>query len=162
MDAGVAVAVAVSDGRAFHMPDEAAANDRIKALQRSRARCTRGSNQWNSRTRRLRRLYARRTRLRDQADRHLAKRIAATPNIRAVGAEATNNKGMVASAAGTVEHPGTNVAAKRGLNRALHTSRFAGVRTAMGLIYLSDQHLPVGHICSGRFLWAVASPFCVL
>ena len=31
-----------------------------------------------------------------------------------------------------------------------------------GLIYLSDQHLLVGHICSGRFFWAVASSFCVL
>ena len=45
-----------------------------------------------------------------------------------MGAEITNNKGLVVSAAGTAEHPGTSVAAKRTLNRLLHSSRFAGVQ----------------------------------
>ena len=44
----------------------------------------------------------------------------------------TNNKAMVASAAGTAEHPGVNVTAKTGLNRVLHSSRFAGVRVDIG------------------------------
>ena len=131
VDAGVAIAVAVSDGREFHMPDETDINNQIKQTQQSRARCTYGSHQWNHRSNQLRKLYERRSHLRDQADRHIAKAIATTPNIRAVGAEITNNKGLMASAAGTAEHPGVNVAAKRTLNRMLHSSRFAGVRTAI-------------------------------
>ena len=131
IDAGVAIAVAVSDGRAFHMPDETDIDNQIKTLQQSRARCSHGSHQWNRRSDQLRRLYERRSHLRDETDRHIAKTIATTPNIRAVGAEITNNKGMVASAAGTAEHPGTSVAAKRTLNRLLHSSRFAGVRVAI-------------------------------
>ena len=63
--------------------------------------------------------------------RHIAKRVASTPGVRAVGVEATNNRGMVATAKGTRAHPGRNVSAKRGLNRALHTSRYAGIRTAV-------------------------------
>ena len=131
IDAGVAIAVAVSDGRAFHMPDETDIDDQIKALQQSRARCTYGSRQWNRRSGQLRGLYERRSHLRDETDRHIAKTIATTVNICAVGAEITNNKGLVVSAAGTAEHPGTSVAAKRTLNRLLHSSRFAGVRVAI-------------------------------
>ena len=131
VDAGVAIAVAVSDGREFHMPDETDLDNQIKALQQSRSRCSYGSRQWNRRSDQLRRLYERRSHLRDQADRHIAKAIATTANICAVGAEITNNKGLVASAAGTAEHPGVSVAAKRTLNRLLHSSRFAGVRTAI-------------------------------
>ena len=131
IDAGVVIAVAVSDGREFHMPDETDIDNQIKALQQSLARCTYGSHRWNRRSSQLRNLYERRSHLRDQADRHIAKAVATTVNIRAVGAEITNNKGMMASAAGTAEHPGTSVAAKRTLNRLLHSSRFAGVRTAI-------------------------------
>ena len=131
IDAGVKIAVAVSDGRSFHMPDETTIDDQIKALQQSRARCSHGSHQWNHRSSQLRKLYERRSHLRDETDRHIAKTIATTPNICAVGAEITNNKGLVASAAGTAEHPGASVAAKRTLNRLLHSSRFAGVRVAI-------------------------------
>ena len=131
VDAGVVIAVAVSDGREFHMPDETDINNQIKALQQSLARCSYGSHQWNRRSNQLHKLYERRSHLRDQADRHIVKAIATTPNIRAVGAEITNNKALMASAAGTAEHPGTNVAAKKALNRMLHSSRFAGVRSAI-------------------------------
>ena len=131
VDAGVAIAVAVSDGREFHMPDETDIDNQIKALQQSRSRCSYGSRQWNRRSNQLRGLYERRSDLRDQADRHIAKAITTTPNIRAVGAEITNNKGLVASAAGTAEHLGVSVAAKRTLNRLLRSSRFAGVRTVI-------------------------------
>ena len=119
VDAGVVIAVAVSDGREFHMPDETTITAQIKQAQRSRARCTYGSRRWNQRSDRVRRLCARRTHVRDDASRHIAKHVAATPNVRAVGAEITNNKAMMASAAGTAEHRGVNVAAKTGLNRVL-------------------------------------------
>ena len=131
VDAGVVIAVAVSDGREFHMPDETDINNQIKQAQQSLARCTYGSRQWNRRNNQLRKLYERRSHLRDQADRHIAKAIADTPNLRVVGAEITNNKGMVASAAGTAEHPGVSVAAKKTLNRLLHSSRFASVRSVI-------------------------------
>ena len=112
-------------------PTKPTIDNQIKTLQQSRARCSHGSHQWNHRSSQLRKLYERRSHLRDETDRHIAKTIATTPNICAVGAEITNNKGLVASAAGTAEHPGTSVAAKRTLNRLLHSSRFAGVRVAI-------------------------------
>ena len=132
IDAGVKIAVAVSDGRAFHMPDETdhrrpdqgvaaipvALHVRVASMEPSQqtryAGCMSGAA-----------IYA-------------TKPTATSPkpspphvNICAVGAEITNNKGMVVSAAGTAEHPGTSVAAKRTLNRLLHSSRFAGVRAAI-------------------------------
>ena len=78
IDAGVKIAVAVSDGRAFHMPDETTIDNQIKTLQQSRARCTYGSHQWNRRSDQLRGLYERRSHLRDETDRHIAKTIATT------------------------------------------------------------------------------------
>ena len=103
----------------------------IRKEQRDRSRCVRGSRRWNKRTRRLRKLYAYRNGVLDNSMRHIAKRVASTPGVGAVGVEATNNRGMVTTAKGTPAHPGRNVSSKRGLNRALHTSRYAGIRTAV-------------------------------
>ena len=113
------------------MPNESAINAEIKELQRARARRTRGSRRWNHHTRQLRRVYEHRSHRRDDAQRHIAQALAGTPGLRAVGAENTNNAAMTASASGTTAHPGTNVAAKRGLNRALSDRRYAGVRSAV-------------------------------
>ena len=160
IDAGVVIAVAVSDGREFHMPDETDLDDQIKTLQQSRSRCTYGSRQWNRRSDQLSGLYERRSHLRDQADRHIAKAVADTVNVCAVGAEITNNKGLMASAAGTAEHPGVSVAAKRTLNRLLHSSRFAGVRSAIdrACAKVAKLYVPVAaagtssmcHRCGGK------------
>ena len=127
VDAGVEIAVAVSDGGEFHMPDETGVTAQIKQAQRSRACCTYGSHQWNKRSRQVRRLCLRRAHTRDEASRHIAKHVAATPDVRAVGAEMTNNKAMVASAAGTAEHPGVNVAAKTGLSAAMRSCPVAAM-----------------------------------
>ena len=160
VDAGVVIAVAVSDGREFHMPDETDLNNQIKTLQQSRARCTYGSRRWNRRSDHLRGLYERRSHLRGQADRRIAKTIATTVNVCAVGAEITNNKALMASAAGTAEHPSVSVAAKRTLNRLLHSSRFAGVRNVIerACAIVGKLYVPVAaagtssmcHRCGGQ------------
>ena len=128
VDAGVAVPVMASDGREFHLPDEDGIAAEVKELQKSRSRCTYGSRMWRRRTRRLRRLEARRANRRTGASRHIAKAIATTDGTTAVGAEAANAKNMISSAKGTAAHPGRNVAQKRGLNRALSRSRYGGIR----------------------------------
>ena len=139
LDAGVVVHVSVSDGREMNLDDTPGVVSRIRETQRDRSRCVRGSRRWRERTRRLRKLYAYRSGVLDNSMRHIALRIASTPGVKAVGIEATNNRGMVASAKGTATHPGTRVSAKRGLNRSLHASRYAGIRVAITRRCLLDR-----------------------
>ena len=131
VDAGVVVNVACSDGRRLNLADTTGLDERIREAKQARSRRVYGSRGWKRASRRLRRLYARRNGVVDNSMRHLAKQVATTPDIAAVGAEGTNNRGMVASAKGTAKHPGSNVAVKRGLNRSLHRARYAGVRRAI-------------------------------
>ena len=128
VDAGVAVPVMASDGREFHLPDEDGVAAEAKELQQARSRCTRGSQMWRRRTRRLRRLEAKRANRRTGASRRIAKAAAAADGITAVGVEAANAKNLISSAKGTAARPGRNVAQKRGLNRALSRSRYGGIR----------------------------------
>ena len=128
VDAGVVITVAVSDGRMLNLPDEKEINAEIKAAQRHRSRCDYGSNQWNKRSKKIRRLSVYKTNVRDNTAKHIAKEVASTPGCKAVGGEITNTKGMSKSAKGTTDYPGMNVAQKRGLNRGLADKRFGGVR----------------------------------
>ena len=154
IDAGVVVTVAVSDGRMLDLPDEEDVNTQIADAKRSRSRCDHGSRQWKQRTRTISKLYRRRNHKRDDATRHIAKQVATTAAVKAVGAEITNTVAMTASAAGTVKHPGTNVAQKRGLNRSLADRRFGGVRTAVeracakaGTLYVGVAAAGTSQIC---------------
>ena len=131
VDAGVAINIATSDGRALDLTPTPDLDEQIRQVSRVRSGRVRGSRRWNRASRQLRRLYARRRGVVDNSMRHIAKQVATTPGIAAVGMEATNNRGMVASAKGTTTHPGVNVAAKRGLNRSLHRARYAGIRRAI-------------------------------
>ena len=154
VDAGVVVNVACSDGRQLSLPDTTALDEQIRDTAQQRSRRVYGSRGWKRATRQLRRLYARRNGLVDNSMRHLAKQVAATPDIAAVAVENTNNRGMMAGAAGTAKHPGRNVAAKRGLNRSLHRSRYAGVRRAIarscqlnGLAFITVNPAGTSQIC---------------
>ncbi len=129
VDPGAVIPVMVSDGRAFDLPDEETISAQIKGLKRRRARCTYKSRKWNKLTRRIRVLEARRANRRTDASRHIAKQVAATDGIRAVASEAKNARQLTRSAKGTKQHPGVNVAQKRGLNRQLSKARFGGIRT---------------------------------
>lgn len=152
IDAGVAVTVAVSDGRMLDLPDEEAINAQIADAKRGRARCDYGSRQWRRRSQAIRGLYSRRNHRRDEATRHIAKQVATTSGIKAVGAEITNTVAMTASAAGTADHPGTNVAQKRGLNRSLADRRFGGVRRATECACVKAGVLYVGVAAAGTSL----------
>ncbi len=129
VDPGAVIPVMVSDGRAFDLPEEAPISAQIKGLKRRRARCTHKSRQWNKLTRRIRVLETRRANRRTDASRHIAKHVAATDGIRAVASEAKNARQLTRSAKGTKQHPGVNVAQKRGLNRKLSKARFGGIRS---------------------------------
>ena len=145
IDAGVAIPVMASDGREFHLPDEDEIAAEIKELQQARSRCTYGSRMWRRRTRRLRRLEAKRANRRTGASRRIAKAIATTDGITAVGAEAANAKNLISSAKGTAAHPGRNVAQKRGLNRSLSRSRYGGIRkdTERACAMAGTHYIPV-------------------
>ena len=143
VDAGVAIHIATSDGRELNLTETPAIDKQILQTARRRSRRVRGSRRWEQASRRLCRLCARRRGVVDNSMLHLAKQVATTPGIAAVGMERTNNRGMVASAKGTRAHPGRNVAAKRGLNRALSRARFAGVRTAIARSCLLNNRLVI-------------------
>lgn len=118
VDVGVAVAAATSEGKMHRMPDETSVTAMVKEISRQRARLTRGSRRWQELTRRVRRLCRKRTNRRVNGSRQIAARIA-TQAVAEVAVEDLKPRNMRASARGTMQHPGRNVAAKRGLNRVL-------------------------------------------
>jgi transposase len=118
VDRGVAIAFALSDGqmldREMWRPKE---RERLLRLERLKAVQQKGSNRWHRTSRAIAALHRRATdRRRDFAHKtstYLAK------NHGLVAIEALAVPNMTASASGTVEAPGKNVAAKSGLNRAI-------------------------------------------
>jgi putative transposase len=100
VDVGVARFLTTSDGEVVGNPRFLdAAQQRIAGLQRRKERARPGSGN----RRRIRRQLAR----------------ALVASCDALALEALRVDAMTASASGTVERPGTNVAAKRGLNRSI-------------------------------------------
>ena len=130
VDCGVTIPVATSDGDAHHLPEHKALQAEIRTLQQAKARCDYGSRQWKTRTRRIRTLNKRLHNLRVNGSRQIAAQLARGGHAE-IAVEDLKLKNMVASAKGTVEHPGRRVAAKRGLNRSLH-------RVAIGRLH---QHI---------------------
>ncbi len=122
-DGGVAFQATDSDGRRYpngrHGPRRAKATRRA-ARKLSRAR--RGSANRDRAKSRLARLRRREADGRSTASRTNAARLvtaALEGGCRAVAREDLDLRAMTRSAAGTADEPGTNVAAKRGLDRAL-------------------------------------------
>jgi putative transposase len=118
LDVGVARFLTTSDGEVVANPrflDAAQAS--IADLQRRKERARRGSGN----RKRLRRQLARQWRkIRSQRrDFHHKTARALVDSCGALALEALRVDSMTASASGTVEQPGTNVAAKSGLNRSI-------------------------------------------
>ena len=118
VDLGVARFLTTSDGQIIANPRFLdAAQERIANLQRRKARARPGSGN----RRRLRRALAKEwRRLRNQRrDFHHQTARALVDTCDALALEDLRVAAMTATAAGTAEHPGRNVAAKAGLNRSI-------------------------------------------
>jgi putative transposase len=118
IDVGVARFLTTSDGEVVGNPRFLdAAQQRIADLQRRKQRARPGSGNRG----RIRRQLAREWRtVRDRRrDFHHKTARALIDTCDALALEALQVDGMTGSASGTVEQPGTNVAAKRGLNRSI-------------------------------------------
>jgi putative transposase len=118
VDVGVARFLTTSDGEVVANPRFLdAAQERIADLQRRKARARPGSGN----RRRLRRSLAKEWRkVRNQRrDFHHKTARALVDNCDTIALEQLRVAAMTATAAGTVEHPGRNVAAKAGLNRSI-------------------------------------------
>lgn len=118
IDRGVSIPLMLSDGTSYSLPKGIAALDRrIRKAQRIASRRKRGSVRHAKAQRRVAALRAKQARIRKhwahQATTDIARRYGT------VVVERLRTKNMTASAGGTVEAPGRNVAQKRGLNRAI-------------------------------------------
>ncbi|WP_243717122.1 RNA-guided endonuclease InsQ/TnpB family protein [Actinomadura darangshiensis] len=118
VDRGVANAIATSDGnffdRSFLSDGE---QERLRRLERRRSKCRPGSRRRQA-TREKIRIIRRRERDRRRDFCVKAADLVVSGNALVV-LEKLNIRGMTASAKGTAEEPGTNVAAKTGQNRAI-------------------------------------------
>lgn len=118
IDRGVAVPLALSDGQMISLP---ASIDRIvrlaKRAQRIASRRKSGSRRQAKAQRRVAMLRARQARIRKDWAHRTTTGIARQYGT--VIVERLRTQNMTKSAAGTIDAPGTNVAAKRGLNRAI-------------------------------------------
>jgi putative transposase len=118
IDVGVARFLTTSDGEVIGNPRFLdAAQQRIADLQRRKQRARPGSGN-HQRTRRQLAREWRKVRDRRRDFHHKTAR-ALIDTCDALALEALRVDAMTASASGTIEQPGTNVAAKRGLNRSI-------------------------------------------
>jgi putative transposase len=138
VDRGVAVSAALSTGDLLYAPGlTAGESKRLKVLQQRLARCKRGSNRRDKTKRAIAKLKAReRDRRKDWVEKtttDLARR------FDVIRVEELDVRAMTRSARGTVEQPGTRVAQKRGLNRAIR-------RSGWGQLVARLQHKAVGRV----------------
>jgi putative transposase len=131
VDVGVAHTLTLSTGEHLDMPTLLTPGEaqRKLRLQRQFARQRKGSNRRARTKRSLARLSAREVDRRndwiEQTTTDLVRR------FDRIAIEDLNIKGMVRSAAGTIEQPGSNVAQKRGLNRSIHAQAWAKLRVRL-------------------------------
>ena len=142
VDIGINHPVFRSDGVSHSMPEEDALQKAIKAAQQKRARCREGSRRWRRYNREIASLSRAKTNRRHNGRSHIAKDVATTNHV-AVGVEDLKAKAMSATAEGTLEHPGVNVAQKRGLNRGLQG---VGIRAMLDAIERSCRKNGTGFL----------------
>ena len=130
VDIGINHPVFRSDGVSHSMPEEDHIQKAIGAAQRRRALCREESRRWRRHNRKVTSLSRAKTNRRQNERHHIAKDIATTSHV-AVSVEDLKAKNMSATAKGTIEHPGVNVAQKRGLNRGLQG---VGIRAILDAI----------------------------
>jgi putative transposase len=118
IDRGVAVFAALSDGRKIE-PLNAfkRIEDTLSKEQRRLARKTKFSANWKKQKARISRLHAHAANARKDFLHKRSTEIAKSHGV--VKVEKLQVRNMSASAKGTVENPGRNVAAKKGLNRSI-------------------------------------------
>lgn len=147
IDRGVTVPLMLSDGTGYSLPPEV--EKRAKAARKAQHQLRnrmRGSNRWRKGMRRIAALKAREARAR----KHWA-HVATTDVTRRFGGvviERLRTKNMTASAAGTLDAPGRNVARKRGLNRAILNVGWHQVETM--LLYKAARLVKVDPACSSQ------------
>ena len=115
IDAGVAHRLTLSDGRHINRRD--LDRRRLRRLQRRVSRAKRGSAARRRKIAALAREWQR-VAERDRGDQHQLS-AALVRDFDLIAVEDLQIRNMVRSAAGTVEEPGSNVAAKTGLNRSI-------------------------------------------
>ena len=118
VDLGINCFAVLSTGERIENPRHLARDETsLKKLQKRLARQAKGSKRRTRTTRRIAKLHARiacrRLDFLHKVTTDLVRR------FRVICVEALNVKGMMASATGTVENPGTNVRQKSGLNRSI-------------------------------------------
>lgn len=118
IDRGVAVPLMCSDGAEYHLPERIDALDRLhRRVQRKAARRKRGSTRHRRMIARAAKIKARQARIRKDWAHRTTTDIALRSGV--VVVEKLRTKNMTATAKGTIDAPGVNVAQKRGLNRAI-------------------------------------------
>jgi putative transposase len=160
VDRGVAVSAALSTGELLHVPGlTPGESKRLTVWQQRLARGKRGSNRREETKRAIAKLKAReRDRRKDWVEKtttDLARR------FDLIRIEHLDVPAMTRSARGTVEQPGTGVAQKRGLNRAISRSGWGQLVTrlqhkAFGRVeqipaaYTSQRCSACGHVAAGN------------
>jgi putative transposase len=160
VDRGVVVSAALSTGELLNAPSlTPGENRRLKVLEQRLARCKRGSRRREETKRRIAKLKAReRDRRKDWVEKtttDLARR------FDVIRVEDLNVPAMTRSARGTVEKPGSGVAQKRGLNRAIRGNGWGQLVTrlqhkALGRVeqipaaYTSQRCSACGHVAPGN------------
>ncbi|HET6734456.1 RNA-guided endonuclease InsQ/TnpB family protein [Mycobacterium sp.] len=160
VDRGVAVSAALSTGELLHVPAVTPGEaKRLRVLQQRLARCQRGSNRREKTKRALAKLKSRdKDRRKDWVEKtttDLARR------FDVIRVEALDVRAMTRSARGTSEHPGVQVAQKRGLNRAISRSGWGQLiarlqHKASGRVeqippgYTSQRCSACGHVAPGN------------
>jgi putative transposase len=138
IDRGVAVSAALSTGELLHAPGlTPGESKRLRALQQRLARCRRGSNRRDKTKRAIARLKAReRDRRKDWIEKTTTDLARQFDVIRI---EDLDVRAMTRSARGTLKKPGSGVAQKRGLNRAI-------MRSGWGQLVARLQHKALGRV----------------
>lgn len=130
VDRGVAIDFQCSDGRAWDVPDLTAGEQRrLRLLERSMSRQQKGSNRRENTRCKIARLKAREAARRRNTIEVATTELARTADI--VRIEQLPIRSMMKSASGTLEDPGTNVAQKRGLNRAIQNTGWGMFETRL-------------------------------
>lgn len=118
VDRGVIALVALSNGETVAPVNALAKHSRrLKNAQRCLSRRRKGSNRWKRQKTRVNRIHMQVANTRKDQLHKVS--ICIARRFGTVVVEALKTKSMTASAAGTIEKPGSNVAQKSGLNRSI-------------------------------------------
>jgi len=131
VDLGVTQFASLSTGEHAPFPKEALkrVQRRIDKLRRSHKRCEKDSIKYKKTIEQIAKLMARQQHMRENAAHQLTNQLAKTAGL--VILEDLDTKNLTKSAAGTIESPGTNVKAKRGLNREILNMGWHRVRSQL-------------------------------